>query len=190
MPRSYALTGLGDARALGLRARSAAVFIVPQTAHRRRRRIMSRYLGNLSAVLLVVAGLSHAGAATAQTVPYKEMSEGRLTLVTDTIMEWEAEGVGTHIGRYTEAGFHFYFDDGTLFGSYTHTAADGSTATGVFAGTFGPIGGGLVGFTVDAEWIDGTGRLDGLTGTALATAVLDPATGIFHAEAKGTWILP
>ena len=141
------------------------------------------------ALLALVAGLGLANPAPAQTVPHKESATGRLTLVTATEMQFVAAGHGTHLGKYTEVGSHFYFPDGTLFGGFTQTAADGATISGTYAGTFAPIGGGFFQFEVTVEWLAGTGRLEGVTGTGTVSAILDGATGNIVIEASGVWDL-
>src|SRR5262245_59995426 len=93
-----------------------------------------------SALLALVAGLSLANSAQAQSVPYKEHSMGQLLSTVGNRQDWEAAGQGTHIGNYTETGHHFLNDDGTLYGVFTHTAADGSTDYGAYVGTFTLIG--------------------------------------------------
>ena len=77
-----------------------------------------------------------------------------------------------------------------MIGSFTSTAADGSTISGIYYGTFAPIGGGLFEFNVTAEWLVGTGRLEGVTGIGDVVAVLDGATGLLHYDTDATWDLP
>ena len=141
-------------------------------------------------LLGVVATLGLSGTASAQTIPHKEASAGQLTNVTATQMDWTTTGHGTHYGKYTEVGSHLYFPDGTLYGVFTVTAADGSTMSGTYEGTFAPIGGGLFLFEVDVYWLEGTGRLEGVTGSGSATAILDGATGAVVVQAEGLWSRP
>jgi hypothetical protein len=141
-------------------------------------------------LLGLVATLGLSATASAQTVPHKESSAGQLTNVTATQMDWVAAGTGTHIGAYTEVGSHLYFPDGSLYGVFTVTAADGSTVSGTYEGTFAPIGGGLFQFEVDVYWEEGTGRLEGVTGVGTATAILDGATGKIVVQAGGLWSQP
>lgn len=141
------------------------------------------------AALALVAGLSLAGSARAQ-VPHKESSNGQITGVTATEMTWVAAGHGTHYGNYTEEGSHFYFSDGTLFGTFTITTANGDTMSGSYAGTFADLGGGFTSFDVDVEWLVGTGRLEGSTGVGSAYAVMENATGKVVISAGGLWNQP
>src|SRR5262245_61551901 len=145
---------------------------------------MTRTLFALAAVFALTAP------AAAQSVPHKERSEGNLTNVTPTEMSWAAAGHGTHYGKYTEVGSHLYFPDGSLYGTFTVTAADGSTMAGSYEGVFYPIGDGLFFFDVDVYWETGTGRFAGATGVGSATAVLDGATGAVSVEAGGLWSQP
>src|SRR5262249_18937142 len=96
-----------------------------------------------SGFLAVVACLSLANAAPAQSVPYKEKSKGQIISDTGSRQDWVAVGQGTHVGKYTEAGHHDYAPDGSLSGEFTVTAADGSTISGTYDGSFAPIGGGF-----------------------------------------------
>jgi hypothetical protein len=146
---------------------------------------------NGSALLALVAGLSLANAAQAQTVPYKEHSVGQVLSTVGNRQDWVAAGQGTHIGNYTEVGHHFFNADGTLYGVFTHTAADGSTISGAYAGTFEVIGDtGFARFDVDVVWLGGTGRLEGVTGIGIGSAILDLATQTFVVSASGLWDIP
>jgi hypothetical protein len=146
---------------------------------------------NGSALLAVVAGLSIANSAQAQSVPYKEHSEAQIISTVGNRQDFVAVGQGTHIGNYTESGHHFFFEDGTLVGEFTHIAADGSTVSGAYAGTFSIIGDtGFARFDVDVVWLSGTGRLEGVTGTGTAFAILELATGQAVISATGVWDLP
>ena len=64
------------------------------------------------------------------------------------------------------------------------------TAVAWSCGGAAPIGGTLVRFDVEVHYLTGTGRLEGVTGTANTVAVLDAATGQFHYDTDGTWTLP
>jgi hypothetical protein len=74
-------------------------------------------------------------------------------------------------------------------GYFTSTAADGSTISGNYAGTYQIIGN-QVRYNVTANWVTGTGRLAGVTGTASVVALLNATTGTFHYDDVGTWTLP
>jgi hypothetical protein len=143
-----------------------------------------------SMLLTLATGLYLAGTASAQSVPHKEGSVGQITGDNGSVMTWVAAGNGTHYGKYTESGHHAYFSDGSLFGVFTVIAADGATLSGSYEGSFTPIGGGFFQFDVSVEWLVGTGRLAGVTGTGSASAILDGATGQVVIQASGTWDHP
>jgi hypothetical protein len=147
-------------------------------------------LRSLFVVLSLVAGLSVAGSAWAQSVPHMESSSGQIFNVTATQFEWVAEGQGTHFGSYSESGITRYYADGTCEGEFTVTAADGSTIGGIFYGTLFDLGGGYTGFDVTVEWLAGTGRLEGVSGIGSATAAVENATGKAEITASGTWEKP
>jgi hypothetical protein len=141
-------------------------------------------------LLSVVACLSLADSARAQAVPHKEKSTGQIISDTGRRQDWVAAGQGTHLGNYTEEGHHNYSADGSLSGAFTMTAADGSTISGTYEGSFAPIGGGFFQFDVAVQWLEGTGRLEGVTGSGTASAILDGATGEIVISAGGLWELP
>ncbi len=105
-------------------------------------------------------------------------------------MDFVGQGEATHMGKYRIVGGHSFTLDGNLQGSFTSTAADGSTISGTYEGVFFPIGPDLFQFEVSVQYLRGTGRLAGVTGQADTVAVLDAATGIFHYDTDGTWTLP
>jgi len=142
-------------------------------------------------VVALVAGLSLAAIAQGNDIPYKEKSTGQIISAVGNRQDWVAAGQGTHIGNYTESGFHTFNDDGTLQGEFTVTAADGSTEHGIYFGTFAVIGDtGFAQFDVDVLWLGGTRRLEGLAGAGTASAILDMATGEVVIGARGIWNLP
>jgi hypothetical protein len=147
-------------------------------------------LGILGIVGTVVANKPH-------DVPYKESTDGVITNIvpitaTNPVghMDFEAEGEATRMGRYTETGGHDFYADGSLFGTFESTAADGSTISGYYYGVFFPIDGGLFEFDVTAVWQVGTDRLEGITGSGDVVAILDPTTLKFHFDTDATWTLP
>jgi hypothetical protein len=150
---------------------------------------MLRRFGNLVAVGMMVAGLSHAQAVYAagpHNVPHREKSSGTITSVTTTSttsghLEFAGTGTATHFGDYSqEGGNDFVFVTTTMGlvqkGKFTTTAADGSTITGVYSGTFTVHAPNLIEFDVTATWQTGTGRLAGVTGQAVVVAFLN---GVF-----------
>ena len=158
---------------------------------------MTHTLRRGAALLAVAASLSLVTAVLAgPTVPHKESCNGTLTNVIPPTesspgrMDFVGKGVATHTGKYQIVGGHDFTPDGNLEGTFTSTAADGSTISGMYEGTFAPIGGTLFQFNVTVVWTNGTGRLEGVTGIADVVAVLDAATGEFHYDGDGTWTLP
>jgi hypothetical protein len=140
---------------------------------------------------LGLASFAHADSP----VPHKERTNGQIVnlVLPDGVnpgrMDFVGNGFATHMGNYVEVGGHDFYPDGTLVGEFESTAADGSTISGIYYGTFHDIGGGFAQFDVTAEWLEGTGRLDGVTGIGSVVAILDTSTGMFHFVADGTWNL-
>lgn len=134
---------------------------------------------------------------SAGEVPHLEKTVGQVIFQRDPTpenpvgrQEFIAVGHGTHLGQYTQVGAHDFYPDGTLEGEFESTASDGATISGVYSGSFAPIGGGLFEFNVTAVWLDGTGRLAGVAGSGDVRAILDSATGIVTYETDATWELP
>ena len=151
------------------------------------------------ALLAVGLGFCLAGTASAQVVPHKEKASGTIhvsELISDTVavQEWSAQGTATHMGNYTQTGSHKVdLLTGEIFdGEFTSVAADGSTASGIYSGTFTLNADGTVRYEVTAIWLEGTGRLEGLEGigdvTAVATGVAPGST--FRYVTDGEWDLP
>lgn len=147
-------------------------------------------LGILGLVGTVVADSTH-------EVPHKESTDGVITNVVPITddnpvghMDFTAEGVATQMGKYTETGGHDFYADGSLVGSFTSTAADGSTISGIYYGVFFPIDDGQFEFNVTAVWQTGTGRLKGVTGSGPVVAILDGTTLHFQFDADATWNMP
>lgn len=147
-------------------------------------------LGVLGLVTTAVADSKH-------QVPHKESADGVITAVVPITddnpvghMDFMAEGVATHLGHYTQTGGHDFYADGTLVGSFKSTAVDGSTISGLYSGVFFPTDDGFIEFDVTAEWLVGTGRLKGVTGSGCVVAILDGATLEFHYDTDATWNMP
>src|SRR5262249_8874385 len=146
------------------------------------------------ALLVLVAGLSCAGPAVAGTpVPHKESADGKLTLVINPTpanplgtMKFAGQGVATQMGAYSQVGGHNFTAPNAqgvglvLGGTFTSTAADGSTISGTYAGTYTLLPNNMIRFDVTAVWLSGTGRLSGVTGQAAVVALLNATTGNFH----------
>jgi hypothetical protein len=156
---------------------------------------------------------SHAGARSEETagrfgierrfVLHLESVDGQVTSVVPpmgddkyTHMTGAGEGWATQLGLYKET---FSQDitpadaQGTgliLNGRFTSTAADGSTITGSYSGTYTLLANNMVRYNVTPIWEEGTGRLAGITGEGTAVAVLNLATGAFHVDTVAVWKLP
>ena len=100
------------------------------------------------------------------------------------------EGTSTLVGRFKSEGITYFTLDGMVSGVLFVTAADGSTISHTYVGSFAPVDATTFEFNVVQTWGDGTGRLEGVTGQADATALLDAVTGAFPAIADGVWVLP
>lgn len=120
------------------------------------------------------------------------MSE--LIAPTVAVQEFSGGGNATHMGKYTQTGSHKVdLATGEIFdGEFTSVAADGSTASGVYSGSFTINADGTVSYFVSAIWLGGTGRFEGLFGIAdveaLATGVEPGST--FEYVTDGAWLLP
>ena len=139
--------------------------------------------------LALLAGAAQAG----PTVPHKEKCAGVIVDAVPGTLQFAGVGQSTHFGRYTIEGGNDYDDQGNVTdGVFTTTAADGSTISGVYKGTYTPLNDGRVRFNVRVLWLTGTGRLAGVTGEADVVAILDGvATGAaFQYVTEGTLTFP
>jgi hypothetical protein len=149
--------------------------------------------------LMTLAALALADPAVADPlIPHTERADGQLTNVVDPDpttglggrMDFVGNGWASQFGKYTQVGGHDFDAFGNLAGAFTSTAADGATISGIYSGIFFPIGDGFFQFNVNAEWLVGTGRLQGVTGVGEVVAILDAETGMFHYVTDGEWSLP
>lgn len=128
----------------------------------------------LSFLLAGIAGACLTSTGTAQTVPHKERCAGTITSVVPGTLHFAGQGNATHFGKYSITGSNDFDDQGNVLnGQFTTTTADGSTISGVYEGTYTPLPGGKVRFDVHVLWLEGTGRLEGVTGEADVVAILD-----------------
>jgi hypothetical protein len=144
-------------------------------------------------LLAGIAGLYLTSAVRAQTVPHKERCTGTLTSVVPGTLHFAGTGNATHFGKYTITGSNDFDDEGNVLnGEFTTTTLDGSTITGVYEGTYTPLPDGRIRFDVHVLWIEGTGRLEGVTGEADVVAFLDGVTpgAAFEYVTKGTLTFP
>jgi hypothetical protein len=160
---------------------------------------MYRRFRDIALALSILSGLALPDSASAgPTVPHRESCDGKLTSVnppsfTNPLGSMTGTGFGkaTHMGLYTFQGNHNFTADGQILnGTYTNTAKDGSTISGTYSGTFTPIAPNVFRFDVRVYYLQGTGRLAGVTGVADVVATVNVATGVFHYETVGTWTFP
>ncbi len=147
---------------------------------------------SLIAAVMVVATLA-AAAAPPNPVPHKEQASGTLIDLQPGTMIITGQGVATHFGLYTIEGSHDFDDQGNVTnGQFTTTTADGATISGTYSGTYFGLPSGQVQFDVHAFWLEGTGRLEGVTGQGDVVAILDAvATGAeFEYETIGELMFP
>lgn len=159
---------------------------------------MFRRHTSLAFGLIAVTAWGAAQTALAETpVPLRARGDGQVLVQIDPTSEdpvgvqyYVIEGTSTLTGRITSEGITYFTLDGMVSGVLVVTAADGSTITSNYVGSFAPVDATTFKFTVEHTWGDGTGRLTGVTGQAIGTALLDAVTGAFPADANGLWILP
>lgn len=125
----------------------------------------------VSAVLALVAGLVVIAPVEARSaVPFRalEVAQGALNVTgscgdTAVVIDDEAAGTGTHVGRFEIAFVEcFDFVAGTFTVEFVITAANGDTLEGTYAG-------GLTSETTweaEAQFTGGTGRFAGADGSA------------------------
>lgn len=127
------------------------------------------------------------------TVPYKGRASGTLTTVSPGFLSFTAIGNATHLGRYTEVGSNNFDEFGNVSnGVFTYTAADGSTLSGTYSGTYTPLPTGDIRFNVNVDYVQGTGRLAGVTGDAQLVATLSGVAlgAAFTYETRGSLVFP
>jgi hypothetical protein len=169
-------------------------FTLPRKEEAMKRQSMKTL--SLVAAIALVLSLADLVQAGSKTVPHKERTSGQATNIVPPDgdnpgrLDFVASGHATHLGNYIEVGGHDFYPDGTLFGEFESTAANGDTISGIYYGTFQVLEGGIGRFDVTIEWQEGTGRLEGITGIGSAAAILDLATGEFFFDADGTWVKP
>jgi hypothetical protein len=160
---------------------------------------MNRFVSVRWFAILTVCSAFAAAPVQAQVVPHKERTAGTVDVsemesTTTAVQAWTAKGNATHMGKYSQVGSHkVNLSTGEILdGVFTSTAADGSTVSGIFYGTFALNGDGSADYSVTAIWLSGTGRFEGLTGIADVAA---HATGVtagstFRFVTDGVWNLP
>jgi hypothetical protein len=145
-------------------------------------------------VSTVMAATLLVGLSSATTdVPLREKGVGTVTSVAPGHIAFAGVGTGTHLGKYTELGSNDFDDQGHIFnGQFLITAADGSTISGTYSGTYTPLSSGKIQFNLSVIYVQGTRRLTGVTGQANVIAVLDDLApgSAFQYEGFGTLVVP
>jgi hypothetical protein len=155
------------------------------------RSIRSRTAALLALALLTGAALS--APAGPHTVPHRERCDAVMTALQPGSLWFTGQGVATHFGRYTIEGTNDFDDQGQVQnGQFTTTTADGATISGIYSGGWSVLPSGKIRFDVEVQWLQGTGRLQGVTGQADVVAILD---GLFvgarcHYVTDGTLTFP
>lgn len=134
---------------------------------------MSLKIRKSGLALAIAASLVCSQGAEAKTKQHRERCTGTITDVINGNLSFAGQGLATHFGRYTIEGSNDVDDQGNVLnGQFTTTAADGSTLSGVYSGTYTPLPDGRFRFDVHASWLVGTGRLEGVTGEGDVVALL------------------
>jgi hypothetical protein len=150
----------------------------------------------MSTIAVLVTACCSVANAAGPAVPYQDSTSGQMTSIVvdpDTgsgHFEFEGIGKGSHIGNFSITGGHDFDADGNVIGSFTQTTPGGSTLSGIYYGESFPIGGNLFQFEVTVIWIEGTGRLEGVTGELQTVAILDMTNGEVTYESEGFWVSP
>jgi hypothetical protein len=149
------------------------------------------------------ASLAVAGPAAAEdTVPANGSAAGEVMLVfIDPLtgagaQVWSATGKGTVLGDHTTTGVTFFAADGSTSGIFHAAAHDGGdSVSGIYSGGPGALDddGNLTG-TVTVIWTAGTGRLEGVSGTAEVDTIQGPfddsGLAIHSYKYRGKFVLP
>jgi hypothetical protein len=132
--------------------------------------------------LAVLATLGLTGPAAAQQpLPFHGSFEGDVTRIPVppvVLVDIEAEGVATHLGRFTLDVPHIV-DPVTRMGVgfYNFTAANGDTLTAHFTGQATPMGTNYLYIKEAATITGGTGRFAGANGNFIAHRLFDTVEG-------------
>jgi hypothetical protein len=117
------------------------------------------------ALSILVPALFATGAGPSGSIPHKEHCVGTITSYAPGAVAYTGQGVGTQFGQYTIVGSHAVDEQGNIFnGTFTSTAADGSTIHGIYTGSASLVGNGVARSDLHVTWLGGTGRFDGVVG--------------------------
>ncbi len=142
----------------------------------------------------VLASLVFVDVASAlHAVPMKSKAVGTITSVVPGTLSFTESGKATHFGNFSVVGSSDFDLLGNLSnGHFTTTTADGATITGTLSGTYAPQPSGKIQLNVTVVWLEGTGRLAGVTGQANIVALLDALApgAAFSYAGLGHLVLP
>ena len=145
-------------------------------------------LGVIATLALAVAG----PVSAKDLVPFRGEMSGTATItpiappIVSVVLE--TSGHANQLGAFTLVAPHTV-NQATLTatGTYTFTAADGSTLTATLAGTATLVAPGQLSIAETGTITGGTGRFEGATGTFSTQRTFYPATGQTHGTFEG-WI--
>lgn len=98
----------------------------------------------------------------------------------------ETSGTASHLGRFTLVAPHTVNQaTQTASGTYTLTAADGSTLSATLSGTATMVAPGVLSIAETGTITGGTGRFADATGTFATSRIFDRTTGETHGSFHG-----
>jgi hypothetical protein len=158
---------------------------------------MKRYSSAASLALAILAVVGLAGPAPAgEQVPFKGSFEGDVTVtpLAPPFLQVDVEAMGkaTQLGKFTLDIPHVVNRaNGTAFGSYEFTAANGDTVYAIFTGTATPTATpGVLYIEETATITGGTGRFAGATGSFTVERLYDTVAGTTEGSFEGTISTP
>lgn len=147
----------------------------------------------LATGLMLSLGMAVAGpVAASQQVPFRGEMSGTATVtpiqppIVSVLLE--TSGQASQLGRFTLVAPHTVNQATRIAtGTYTFTAADGSTLTATLAGTATLVAPGQLAIAETGTITGGTGRFEGATGSFSTDRTFFPGTGETHGTFEG-WI--
>lgn len=143
--------------------------------------------------LVLTLALAVAGPVAANDlVPFRGEMTGTATVtpIAPPIVSvlLETSGHASQLGRFTLVAPHTVNQETRLAtGTYTFTAADGSTLTATLSGAATLVAPGQLAISEEGVITGGTGRFEGATGSFSTQRTFFPATGRTHGTFDG-WI--
>ena len=151
-----------------------------------------RTAATATGLVLTLALAIAAPAAARELVPFRGEMSGTATItpISPPIVSvlLETSGHANQLGSFTLVAPHTV-NQATLTasGTYTFTAADGSTLTATLSGTARVVAPGELSIAEEGVITGGTGRFEGATGTFSTQRTFFPGTGQTHGSFEG-WI--